>query len=154
MSLCSVTLEESKRADATRFGANNFVDTSEEELTDLSTRFDLILNTASNSVDVNPFINLLARDGTLVLLGAAELELSAVLLGHALPRSAESIGVDDRRGIRETQEMLDFCAIHNIGADIEVLPMAQVNEAYKRVADGDIAYRAVLDLATMDSDMR
>ena len=56
-------------------------------------------------------------------------------------------------GIRETQEMLDFCAIHRIVANIEVFAMAQVNEAYKRVADGDIAYRAVLDLATIESDM-
>jgi alcohol dehydrogenase (NADP+) len=140
-----------KQADASRFGANNFVDTSEEDLTDLSGRFDLILNTASNSVDVNPFINLLARDGTLVLLGAAELELSfypAMLYPGRRSLSASMIG-----GIRETQEMLDFCAIHNIGADIELFAMAQVNEAYKRVADGDIAYRAVLDLATIESDM-
>ena len=88
-----------KQADASRFGANNFVDTSEEDLTDLSTRSDLILNTASNSVDVNPFINLLARDGTLVLLGAAEHELS-FYSAMLYPVGRVCFGVDDRRDTR------------------------------------------------------
>ena len=141
-----------KQADASRFGATNFVDTSERELTAMSARFDLILNTASNSVDVNPYINLLARDGTLVLLGAAESELSffsPMLYPGRRSLSASMIG-----GIHETQEMLDFCSTHNIGADIELFAMAQLNEAYERVAKGDIAYRAVLDLATIDSGKR
>ena len=137
----------SKREDALRLGADAFVDTSEAgAFKRHARRFDFILDTVSADHDYNAYLGLLRRDGTMVLVGLPEampLDASALIMGRR--RLAGSlIG-----GIRETQEMLDFCAEHGIAADVEVIPMQAINEAYARMLKSDVRYRFVIDLASL-----
>jgi uncharacterized zinc-type alcohol dehydrogenase-like protein len=137
----------SKREDALRLGADDFVATGEPDAFKRnSKRFDFILNTVSAEHDYNAYLRLLRRDGTMVLVGLPE----------AMPLDASSLIMGRRRlagsligGIRETQEMLDFCAEHGLGADVEVIPMEGINEAYARMLKSDVRYRFVLDLSTL-----
>ena len=137
-----------KAADAKRFGARAFYSVAKPDaLKPLAKRFDFILDTASAPHDVNAYLELLKTDGTMILVGApdkpASIEAFPLLLGRR--RLAGSlIG-----GIKETQEMLDFCARHKLGAEVEVIPIQQVNEAYERLARGDVRYRFVIDLASL-----
>lgn len=139
---------ESKRTDAERLGATQFVNTKAPGALDsLRGRFDLIINTVSAEVDLNVYLGLLKRDGTLVLLGVPT---------HALPVHAFSVIGGRKRlsgsligGIAETQEMLDFCAAREITPDIEVIPMQKINDAYDRMLKGDVRYRFVIDLASL-----
>lgn len=137
-----------KREDGLRLGADHYHATGDpgtfEQLAD---RFDLIINTVSAVVDLDAYLGLLAVDGTLVNVGApgVPLSLDAFSLIHARRSYAGSmIG-----GIAETQEMLDFCAEHGIGAEIELISADQVNEAYERVLASDVRYRFVIDAATL-----
>ncbi|MFF4239089.1 NAD(P)-dependent alcohol dehydrogenase [Actinomadura geliboluensis] len=137
-----------KREDGLRLGADHYYATGDpgtfEQLAD---RFDLIINTVSAVVDLDVYLGLLAVDGTLVNVGApgVPLSLDAFSLIHARRSYAGSmIG-----GIAETQEMLDFCAEHGIGAEIELISADQVNEAYERVLASDVRYRFVIDAATL-----
>ncbi|MFG2019104.1 NAD(P)-dependent alcohol dehydrogenase [Actinomadura geliboluensis] len=137
-----------KREDGLRLGADHYHATGDpgtfEQLAD---RFDLIINTVSAVVDLDAYLGLLAVDGTLVNVGApgVPLSLDAFSLIHARRSYAGSmIG-----GIAETQEMLDFCAEHGIGAEIELISADQVNEAYARVLASDVRYRFVIDAATL-----
>lgn len=137
-----------KREDGLRLGADHYYATGDpgtfEQLAD---RFDLIINTVSAVVDLDAYLGLLAVDGTLVNVGApgVPLSLDAFSLIHARRSYAGSmIG-----GIAETQEMLDFCAEHGIGAEIELISADQVNEAYARVLASDVRYRFVIDAATL-----
>jgi uncharacterized zinc-type alcohol dehydrogenase-like protein len=138
----------SKKQDAIQFGAHDFINTKNSEaFAPLANRFDFILDTGSATHDLNAYLSLLKTDGTLVLVGAPEkpTELQAFSLILKRRRLAGSlIG-----GIRETQEMLDFCASKNITADVEVVSAPKVNEAYERVLKGDVRYRFVLDLKTL-----
>jgi uncharacterized zinc-type alcohol dehydrogenase-like protein len=109
--------------------------------------FDFILDTVAAEHDINAYLNLLKRDGTLVLVGAPEkpLSVSAFSLIPGRNRLADSsIG-----GIAETQEMLDFCGKHGIVSDIELIPIQKINEAYERMLRSDVKYRFVIDMATL-----
>ncbi|MBN8481466.1 MAG: NAD(P)-dependent alcohol dehydrogenase [Xanthomonadales bacterium] len=137
----------SKRDDALQLGADEFAATGDKgTFKRLARRFDFILDTVSAAHDYNAYLNLLERDGTMVLVGLPDqpVPLSAAPLIMGRRRLAGSlIG-----GIRETQEMLDFCAAHGIAADIEPIPIGRINEAYERMIRGDVRYRFVIDCAS------
>ncbi len=137
-----------KEKDASRLGARNFVATREPGVLDaLGGRFDLILDTVSAPHDLNQELTLLRNFGTLVLVGLPPVPtpLDAGVLIHGNKRMAGSnIG-----GIPETQEMLDFCGEHGITADVEVIKIQDVNEAYERMLRSDVKYRFVIDMASL-----
>jgi len=142
------TTSPNKTADAKRLGADEVVITKHpEELQKHAGSFNFILDCVSAAHDVNAYLSLLKRDGTMTLVGAPEkpFPVSAfnLIMGrHSLSGSA--IG-----GIRETQEMLDFCAEHGITADIEKIRIQQINEAYARLLKSDVKYRFVIDMASI-----
>jgi uncharacterized zinc-type alcohol dehydrogenase-like protein len=110
--------------------------------------FDFILDTVAGEHDVNAYLNLLKRDGTLTQVGAPEKPLPISAFSVIWKRrsfSGSLIG-----GIAETQEMLDFCAEHGITADIELIPIQQINEAYERMLRSDVKYRFVIDMASLE----
>ena len=137
-----------KQEDGLRLGADHYYATSDlDTFEQLASRFDLIVNTVSAEIDVDAYLGLLAVDGTLVNVGAPPQPLSLnvfSLIGGRRSFAGSMIG-----GIALTQEMLDFCAEHGIGADVEVIAMDQVNEAYERVLASDVRYRFVIDAATL-----
>lgn len=137
-----------KEADAKRLGANNFVLTSNPKVfSDFSQKFDFIIDTVSASHDLNQYLELIKTDGTLILLGVPEkpAELSPGNLIFRRRRLAGSlIG-----GIKETQEMLDYCADKKILSDVEVIPIQQINQAYERLLKGDVKYRFVIDMKSL-----
>jgi len=137
-----------KQRDANRLGATDFINTTQEgALTRLAEQFDFLLDTVSAPHDFNVYLNLLKRDGTMILVGAPSepIGLSAFALILRRRRLVGSlIG-----GIRETQEMLECCAKHDITSDVEVIPIQQVNEAYERVVSGDVRFRFVIDLESL-----
>jgi uncharacterized zinc-type alcohol dehydrogenase-like protein len=137
-----------KQEDGLRLGADSYFATSDPDtFTELAGRFDLIVNTVSAPIDVDAHLSLLAVGGTLVNVGAPAEPLSLnvmSLIGGRRSYAGSMIG-----GIAETQEMLDFCAQHGIGAEVEVISADQVNEAYERVLASDVRYRFVIDAATL-----
>jgi uncharacterized zinc-type alcohol dehydrogenase-like protein len=136
-----------KHGDALRLGADDFVTTRHEEAFEKNAeRFDLILDTLSAQHDYNAYLNLLRRDGTMVLVGLPDpTPLAAAPLVMQRRRLAGSlIG-----GVRETQEMLDFCAKHGVASNVEVIPIQQINEAYERMMKCDVRYRFVIDIASL-----
>jgi uncharacterized zinc-type alcohol dehydrogenase-like protein len=137
-----------KEEDATRLGARRFVATKEPGALDaLSARFSLILDTVSATHDLNRQLTLLQNFGTLVLVGLppVPMPLDAGVLIHGNKRIAGSnIG-----GIPETQEMLDYCGEHDVTADIELIKIQEINEAYERMLKGDVKYRFVIDMASL-----
>lgn len=137
-----------KMEDGLRLGASHYYATSDPDtFKNLRYGFDLILNTVSANLDMGQYLGLLNVDGTLVELGAPEnpIEVPAfpLLFGR---RSLSGSGIG---GIPETQEMLDFCAEHGIGSEIEVIDASYINEAYERVIASDVRYRFVIDTATL-----
>jgi alcohol dehydrogenase (NADP+) len=143
-----LSMSEKKREDAKRLDAADFAVTSDPQtFTKLQGYFDYILDTVSAPHDYNAYLNLLKTDGTMILVGAPETPtpVQAFSLIFKRRRLAGSlIG-----GIKETQEMLDFCAEHQIESEIEVIPIQQVNEAYERVLRSDVRYRFVIDMASL-----
>ena len=138
----------SKQADATRLGAHEFGLTWDTAATaKLAGRFDLIIDTVSAAHDINAPLNFLKTEGTLVLVGAPPkpLEVSA----SALVLNRRTLAGSLIGGVQETQEMLDFCANKNVLADVEVIPMKDINDAYERMIKGDVRYRFVIDLKTL-----
>jgi len=137
-----------KQEDGLRLGADDYYATSDPATFDrLAGRFDLIVNTVSASIDVDAYLGLLAVDGTLVNVGAPAEPLSLnvfSLIGARRSFAGSMIG-----GIALTQEMLDFCAEHGLGAEVEVIAADQVNEAYQRVLASDVRYRFVIDTSTL-----
>jgi uncharacterized zinc-type alcohol dehydrogenase-like protein len=137
-----------KTADAKRLGAHEVVVSKDPaQMEKHVNSFDFILDTVSAEHDINAYLNLLKRDGTLVLVGAPEkpLALSAFSIIPARRQlSGSMIG-----GIPETQEMLDFCGKHNITSDIEMIRMDQINTAYERMLKSDVKYRFVIDMASL-----
>lgn len=136
-----------KRDDAFKLGADDFFVTRDPEIfASNAGRFSFILDTVSAQHNYNAYLSLLRRDGTMVLVGMPEpspLAAGPLVMGRR--RLAGSlIG-----GIRETQEMLDFCAEHTIAADVEVIPMERINEAYERTLKSDVRYRFVIDMASL-----
>ncbi|MDO9118835.1 MAG: NAD(P)-dependent alcohol dehydrogenase [Nitrospira sp.] len=143
-----LSTSEKKRQDALRLGANHFEITSQPEtFTKLQRHFDFIIDTVSAPHDYNALVDLLKTDGTLILVGAPE--KPAPLEPFPLILHRRSIAGSVIGGIRETQEMLDFCAEHHIESDVEVIPVQQVNDAYERVLKGDVRFRFVIDLASL-----
>jgi uncharacterized zinc-type alcohol dehydrogenase-like protein len=137
-----------KQEDGLRLGADHYYATSNPETFEkLAGSFDLVLNTVSAAIDVDAYLSLLAVDGALVNVGAPPEPLSVNVFSLILARrsfAGSMIG-----GIRETQEMLDFCAAHHLGAEIEVIGADQINEAYERVLASDVRYRFVIDTSTL-----
>ena len=137
-----------KQEDGLRLGADEYYATSDPATFEqLAGRFDLIVNTVSASIDLDAYLGLLAVDGTLVNVGAPAEPLSVnvfSLIGARRSFAGSMIG-----GIALTQEMLNFCAEHHIGAEVEVIPADKVNEAYERVIASDVRYRFVIDTSTL-----
>lgn len=137
-----------KQEDGLRLGADHYYATSDPEtFKALAGRFDLIVNTVSAAIDVNAYLRLLAIDGALVNVGAPPEPLSVnamSLIGGRRSFAGSMIG-----GIAETQEMLDFCAEHGLGAEIEVIGAERINDAYERVLASDVRYRFVIDVSTL-----
>ncbi|MBM4124457.1 MAG: NAD(P)-dependent alcohol dehydrogenase [Nitrospira sp.] len=138
----------SKEQDARRLGAQHFVATNEPGALDaLANRFHGILDTVSAPHDLNAYLNLLRRDGALMLVGAPPQPIPVNAFSLILKRrllAGSLIG-----GIRQTQEMLDYCAEKRITADVEVIPIQQVEAAYERTIKGDVRYRFVIDMKTL-----
>lgn len=135
-----------KEEEGKRLGADDFYSTSDANtFKKLRGYFDLIINTASVGLDFNKYMKLLSLDGTMVLVGLPE---SAISIGpFSLTSARRSLAGSAVGGIRETQEMLDFCSKRSIDCDIELIPIEKVNEAYERVLRGDVRYRFVIDIA-------
>jgi uncharacterized zinc-type alcohol dehydrogenase-like protein len=144
------TTSPNKKEDALRLGADEVVvSRNADEMKKHAGSFDFILDAVSADHDINAYINLLARDGNLTLVGAPEKPLGVAAFGLIMGRrslSGSAIG-----GIAETQEMLDFCGKHNITSDVEVIPIQKVNEAYERLLKSDVKYRFSIDMASLKS---
>lgn len=137
-----------KQADAQRLGADHFYATSDPAtFQQLRGAFDLILNTVSAEMDWNEYMRLLKTDGTMVVVGIPENQVpigAGTLINGRRTLAGSMIG-----SVQETQEMLDFCAAHSIVADIELVNIQDVNEAYERVMHSDVKYRFVIDMASL-----
>jgi uncharacterized zinc-type alcohol dehydrogenase-like protein len=149
---CEVTvLSQSlrKQEDGLRLGAGAYYATSDPDtFEELAGRFDLIVNTVSANIDITSFIKLLRTDGVLVNVGAPSEPLPVAVFPLLMQR--RSFAGSGIGGIRETQEMLDFCAEHDIAAEIEVIAADQINGAWERVLASDVRYRFVIDSATLE----
>ena len=138
----------SKEADAKRLGAHRFALTKDpEQLKDLNNYFDFIIDTVSAPHDYNLYLNMLNTGGTMICVGAPP--EPAQVLGFNLIFNRRSIGGSLIGGLPETQEMLDYCAEHNITSDVEVIPISEINNAYERMLKGDVRYRFVIDMSTL-----
>jgi uncharacterized zinc-type alcohol dehydrogenase-like protein len=138
----------SKEADAKRLGAQRFALTTKPEvLNQLSRYFDFILDTVSAPHDYEAYLNTLKTDGVLICVGLPP-EPMPIPAFSLVPRR-RSVAGSMIGGIAETQEMLDYCAAHNITSDVEVIPIQQINEAYERTIKGQVKYRFVIDIASL-----
>lgn len=136
-----------KEADAKELGAKHFVVTKDpKNLESLASKFHFIIDTVSAPHDLNAFLNLLRRDGVMVLVGVPE--KPAEVHAHNLITKRRTLAGSLIGGIAETQEMLNFCSERNIGADVEVISADQINEAYERTVKGDVHYRFVINAST------
>jgi len=142
------TTSAGKTADAQRLGADEVVvSRNANEMLPHAGSFDFILDTVSAVHDLNAYLDLLKRDGTLTLVGAPSNPVPLGVFSLLFKRrrlAGSAIG-----GIRETQEMLDFCAEHGLGAEVEVIPIQKINEAYDRLLKSDVKYRFVIDMASL-----
>jgi uncharacterized zinc-type alcohol dehydrogenase-like protein len=112
--------------------------------------FDFILDAVSADHDINAYLNMLRRDGNLTLVGAPNNPLAVAAFNLIMGR--RSLSGSPIGGIKETQEMLDFCGKHKITADVEVIPIQKVNEAYDRLLKSDVKYRFSIDMASLKSE--
>jgi uncharacterized zinc-type alcohol dehydrogenase-like protein len=142
------TTSPGKKDDARRLGADEVVvSKNQAEMDKQLNSFHFILDTVSAPHDLNAYLNLLRRDGTLTLVGAPEKDPSITVFNLIMKRrqlAGSLIG-----GIKETQEMLDFCSDRNITSDVEVIPIQKINEAYERMLRSDVKYRFVIDMASL-----
>lgn len=142
------TTSPNKKADALRLGAHEvIISTHREEMKAHAGSFHFILDTIAAEHDINAYLGMLTLDGEITLVGAPEtpLQVSAFALLFGRKRlSGSLIG-----GIKETQEMLDFCGAHNITADVEIIPIQKINEAYERLVKSDVKYRFSIDMASL-----
>jgi uncharacterized zinc-type alcohol dehydrogenase-like protein len=142
------TTSPNKKDDAIRLGAKEVVVTKNPaEMEQHVNTFDFILDCVSADHNINAYLNLLKRDGTMTLVGAPEKPLPVEAFSVIFKRrqfAGSLIG-----GIKETQEMLDFCGTHNLPSDIEVIPIQKINEAYERLMKNDVKYRFVIDMASL-----
>jgi uncharacterized zinc-type alcohol dehydrogenase-like protein len=143
------TTSPSKIEDGKRLGADEVVvSKNAAEMAAHSRSFDLIVNTVAASHNLDPFLSLLKRDGTLVLVGAPEHPHPSPTV-FALLLARRSLAGSGIGGIAETQEMLDYCADKNIASDIELIPAQKIDDAYERMLKGDVKYRFVIDIKSM-----
>jgi alcohol dehydrogenase (NADP+) len=145
------TTSSNKIEDALRLGADEVViSKNAEEMKKHAGSFDFILDCVAAQHDINAYIQLLARDGNITMVGAPEKPLQVSVFGLIFGRrsfSGSPIG-----GIAETQEMLDFCGQHNITSDVEIIPIQKLNEAYDRMLKSDVKYRFSIDMASLKSE--
>ena len=143
-----LSTSKSKEADAKALGAHQFALTSDRDaLKSIRNHFDFILDTVSAQHDLNLYLGLLRTDGTLIVVGAPP---EAQPVKHfSLIGGRKKIGGSLIGGIKETQEMLDYCATHNIMSDVEVISIQKINEAYERMLKNDVKYRFVIDMASL-----
>jgi alcohol dehydrogenase (NADP+) len=145
------TTSPKKKDDAIRLGADEVVISKNvDEMQKHAGSFDFILDAVSADHDISAYINLLRRDGNITLVGAPEKPLAVPAFGLIMGR--RSLSGSPIGGIAETQEMLDFCGQHNITADVEVIPIQKVNEAYERLLKSDVKYRFSIDMASLTSE--
>ncbi len=144
-----ISRSDRKRPEAERLGATNYVATEQEgAFSRLSRKFDFLIDTVSGPHDINAQMECLKTDGTFMMVGASPEALSVGAFGLILRRRrlvGSLIG-----GIRETQDMLDFCGEHGMTSDVEVISMSEINEAYERVLRGDVRFRFVIDIASLN----
>jgi uncharacterized zinc-type alcohol dehydrogenase-like protein len=147
-----ITTSPEKGKDATRLGADEvLVSRDPDAMAAHATSFDFLLNTIPVGHDLNPYVGLLKRDGTMALVGALT-ALEPPLIGFSLMMPRRNITGSAIGGMQETQEMIDFCAEHGIVSDVEMVPIQAVNEAYERLLTNDVKYRFVIDMASLDQD--
>jgi len=145
------TTSPGKKNDALRLGADEVViSRNADAMAKHAGSFDFILDAVSADHDINAYIQLLRRDGDLCLVGAPEKPLSVAAFGLLFGR--KSLSGSPIGGLPETQEMLDFCGQNNITADVEVIPIQKVNEAYERLLKADVKYRFSIDMASLKSE--
>ena len=145
------TTSAGKKEDALRLGADEVVISSNaDEMKKHAGSFDFILDCVAADHDINAFINQLTRDGNITLVGAPEKPLAVAAFGLIFGR--RSLSGSPIGGIPETQEMLDFCGKHNITADVEIIPIQKINEAYERMVKSDVKYRFSIDMASLKTD--
>jgi len=143
------TRSESKRDEALRQGAHNVViSTDRDQMEAVVNTFDYVLDTVPVAHDLNPYVNALKRDGTLILVGLLEPVAPPLDAGAVVFRRRRLAG-SLIGGLPETQEMLDFCAEHDIVCDIEMLDIGNINQAYERMQRSDVRYRFVIDMNTL-----
>ena len=145
------TTSPGKKEAALGLGADEVVvSRNADEMKKHTGSFDFILDTVSADHDINAYLNLLRRDGNITLVGAPAKPLGVSAFGLIMGR--RSLAGSAIGGIAETQEMLDFCGAHNITADVEVIPIQRVNEAYERLLKSDVRYRFSIDMASLKSE--
>jgi uncharacterized zinc-type alcohol dehydrogenase-like protein len=145
------TTSPQKKEDALQLGADEVViSTHANEMQKHAESLDFILDAVSADHDINAYLNLLRRDGNLTLVGAPAKPLGVSAFGLIMRR--RSLSGSNIGGIAETQEMLDFCGTHNITANVDVIPMQKVNEAYQRLLKSDVKYRFSIDMASLKSE--
>jgi uncharacterized zinc-type alcohol dehydrogenase-like protein len=145
------TTSPNKKEDALRLGADEVViSRNADEMQKHAGSFDFILDTVSADHDINAYLNLLTRDGNITLVGAPPKPFDIAAFSLIMGRRSLSGSIIG--GIAETQEMLDFCGQHNITADVEVIPIQKVNEAYERLLNSDVKYRFCIDMASLKSE--
>jgi uncharacterized zinc-type alcohol dehydrogenase-like protein len=145
------TTSPNKKDDALRLGAHEVVvSRNANEMQKHAGSFNFILDCVSADHDINAYIQLLARDGNITLVGAPEKPLSVPAFGLIMGR--RSLSGSPIGSLAETQEMLDFCGQHNITADVEVIPIQKVNEAYERLLKADVKYRFSIDMASLRNE--
>ncbi|GAB5382639.1 MAG: NAD(P)-dependent alcohol dehydrogenase [Aliiglaciecola sp.] len=144
-----ITTSKSKAEDAKSLGADDVLISSDKEsMKKWASKFDFLLNTIPVGHDINPYIKLLKHDSTMCLVGAIEpLEKvnGALLIGGRKTVAGSLIG-----GLKETQDMLDFCGKHDVVSTIEKIKMSEINDAFERMQDNDVRYRFVIDMETLD----
>jgi alcohol dehydrogenase (NADP+) len=148
---CEVSMissSKSKAADAKKLGAHNFILSSDDsQMKKMKNHFDILVNTVAADHDYENYLNLLGVSGKMMVVGLPERH--PAVNPHALVSKRRAIIGSMIGGTEETQEMLDYCAEKNITADVEVIPMSYINEAYERMIKNDVKYRFVIDLASL-----
>lgn len=144
-----ITTSKNKADDARRLGADSvLLSTDTEAMKQAASQFDFLLNTIPVAHDANPYLSLLKRDGTMVIVGSL-VPLSEPINTGALILGRRRISGSIIGGLQETQQMLDFCGEHNIVSDIEMITMQTINQAYERMLNNDVKYRFVIDMASL-----
>ena len=143
-----ITTSPSKAEDALKLGADDvLLSTDPTAMQAMANQFDFLLNTIPVPHDFNPYMSLLKVDGTMCIVGA--IGPTATLNSGPLIYARRSVAGSLVGGIKETQEMLDFCAEHQITSDIEMIKINEINEAYERMLKSDVKYRFVIDMASL-----